>query len=194
MTNQMNKPLTTVASFIDKTSSPEKVYNFPFNIDSLNWSYQVNTQSYDTIGGRVTQMLSARATMMSLQGQAGNRENVVNLYETFKKLQDTQNTTKSSMTLSVPSQNLLFNVWLEQMQIGWDITTITYPYSMSFELDQDLSNASVSALTSAAMSTALNKIAGGIGFNPVWLGLSTLDLNLQFSDIKTFINQFQTQQ
>ena len=194
MTTQMNKPLTTVASLIDRTSSPEKVYNFPFNIDSLNWSYQVNTQSYDTIGGRVTQMLSARATMMSLQGQAGNRENVVNLYETFKKLQDTQNTTKSSMILSVPSQNLLFNVWLEQMQIGWDITTITYPYSMSFELDQDLSNASVSALTSAAMSTALNRIAGGIGFNPVWLGLSTLDLNLQFSDIKTFINQTQTTQ
>jgi len=182
----MDRPLQTpVATLTDNTT--RKTYNFPFNIDSLNWNYQVNTQSYDTIGGRVTQLLSVRASMMSLNGEAGNRENLLKLYETFKLIQDNQNRYKTSMTLHVPSQNLTFRVWLEQMQIGWDISTITYPYAMSFEMDQDLTT-SANTVTQAAMNTALNNIAAGIGFSLEYTGLGTNTINLQFQDLQNALN------
>ena len=45
-------------------------YNFPFNVNSLSWTYQMNTSSYSTIGGRVTQLLSTRVNTVFLQGEA----------------------------------------------------------------------------------------------------------------------------
>jgi len=182
----IDRPISNpVATFIDNTTNEK--HSFPFNINSLNWTYQINTQSYDTIGGRVTQIVSARATMMSLQGEAGSRKNVIDLYQIFKTLQDHQNHSKVSMTLNVPSRNLSYRVWLEQMQIGWDISTTTYPYNMSFEIEQDLSTNNLS-FVSAAINQTLDNIAGNIGFNPQWNGLATTESNLTFSDLQTFVN------
>ena len=82
------------------------------------------------------------------------------------------------MIFSVPSQGLSWNVFLEVMQIAWDYTTLVYPYSIAFEVDQDLSQTA----TSLSATDALNRIAQGIGFNPEWLGLSTNLVNLQFTN------------
>ena len=182
----IDRPLATpVATLVDNLTHEK--YNFPFNINSLNWTYQINTRSYDTIGGRVTQIVSARATIMSLQGEAGSRANLLELYKVFKTLQDHQNQSKMSMTLNVPSRNLSYRVWLEMMQIGWDISTTTYPYNMSFEIEQDLSTNQLSYV-SAAINKTLDNIAGNIGFNPQWNGLATTESNLTYSDLTTFVN------
>ena len=165
----------SVATLTDKVSNI--TYEFPFNINSLNWVYQMNTQSYSTIGGRVTQLLSVKISTLTLQGEAGSRERLIRLYENFKRVQDNQNTSKKSMTLHVPSQGLQWNVFLERMQMSWDVTTVTYPYSMLFEVDQDLSQTT----TSVSAADALNRISQGIGFNSDWLGLTTNSVNLQFS-------------
>ena len=176
------------ALFIDNTDpNPKtKVHEFPFNINSLNWTYSMNTQSFDTIGGRVTQLLSVRASTMELQGEAGSRENLLNLYKTFKTLQDRQNQTKVSATFNVPSRGLSFRVWLEQMNIAWDYTTVTYPYTILLEIEQEIS--STTSLNDTAVQTALNSIAKGIGFSPGYLGLSTSDVNFMYTDIKAYSN------
>lgn len=161
-------------------------YNFPFNLNTLDWTYQTNTQSYDTIGGRVTQILSVRATTMQLQGEAGSRGALLDLYTIFKSIQDNQSQYKVSATLHVPSQNLNYRVWLKQMQIAWDVTTVTYPYNMSFEIQQDLSAAN--AVMDAAADVALNQIAANIGFSPGWTGLSSSDMNLSFTAVKQYLD------
>ena len=76
------------ATLTDTTNG--NVYAFPFNINSLNWNYQMNTQSYSTMGGRVTQMLSVQITTMTAQGAAGSRKAIIDLY----KPQDFKNITK----------------------------------------------------------------------------------------------------
>ena len=181
----IDRPLhTPVASIFDSVSN--KTYNFPFNINSLNWNYQINTQSYDTYGGRVTQILSAMATTMTLQGEAGSRKNLLDLYGNFKAVQNDQNQYKVPMRLNVPSRNLSYVVYLEQMSIAWDVTTITYPYAMSFEIQHDLS--ATKGPVQAAVSIALDRISANLGYNTKWNGMNKTDINLQYKDVQNFSN------
>jgi hypothetical protein len=179
---------TPVASIFNTVNN--QYYYFPFNINSLNWAYNINTQSFDTYGGRVTQILSAMATTMSLQGEAGTRKKLLDLYGAFKGIQNDQNSSKQSMQLNVPSRGLSYRVFLEQMSIAWDVTTVTYPYQMSFEIQQDLSTTKVPV--QAAVSTALDRIADGIGYSPQWNGMNKQEINLQYQDVKNFANLLQT--
>jgi len=156
------------------TDSSNKKYKFPFNINSLTWNYQLNTQSFSTIGGRVTQILSAQITSMILQGEAGSRKSLIELYDNFRTLQDDQNQTRKSVTLNVPSRNIVWQVYLEQMQIGWDVTTVTYPYYMSFEVEEDVNGNALSASTSDALNRIVNDKNGGIGYNGLYTGMSSI--------------------
>ena len=165
-----NQLVPSVATLRDDTTG--NVYSFPFNINSLTWNYQMNTQSFDTVGGRVTQLLSVRITTMELQGEAGSRKKLMDLYNTFNTIQDQQNLKKVSMTLAVPSRGLSYKVWLNQMQMGWDVTTVTYPYMMTFQMDQDVSsNNGADALQNAAASAALKRLAEGVGYSDYWTGM-----------------------
>jgi hypothetical protein len=175
----LNKNTPEVAKFTDNTSG--KVYAFPFNINQLNWSYNLNTQSYSTIGGRVVQLLSVKITTMTIQGEAGSRHALMQLFNDFTTMQDNQNQTKTPMTISVPSRNLSYRVWLENFQMGWDVTTVAYPYVIMLEVDQDLTNVA----TNAAGFDAVKKIAQGVGFSPEWTGLSSSLSNLRFNDIQS---------
>jgi hypothetical protein len=166
---------TGTANIIDNTDG--STYSFPFNIDQLTWSYAINTQSFDTIGGRVVQLLSVQIQTIQLQGEAGNRGNLIQLYKDFKTVQDNQNQQKLNATFNVPSRNLSFKVWLETMQIGWDATTVTYPYFITFEVYEDISGTATNAATATALSNVIND-AGGIGFSSVWTGIGSTSVNV----------------
>ena len=159
-----------VAYFVDNSNGI--IYNFPFNVNSLNWNYSMNSQSYDTIGGRVTQLLSVQTTTIVLQGDAGTRANLISLYENFKTLQDSQNQTKIAPTLSVPSRALSWTVWLEQMRLGWDTQTVTYPYFMTLEVETDITNVGRNTATVDALNRIING-SGGIGFNGNYNGTAS---------------------
>ena len=68
-----------VATITDQVAN--KTYSFPFSINTMNWNYQLNTQSFSTIGGRVTQLLSTNITSLVVEGDAGNRANLLQLWE-----------------------------------------------------------------------------------------------------------------
>jgi len=174
-----DKPSNATATLVDNTTGI--TYSFPYNVNSVNWTYQMNTTSMSTIGGRVTQLLSARANTVVIQGEAGSREKLLTLYGNFKTMQDNQNIYKTSATLNIPrqgGQSSFFNthVWLEQMQIGWSVDTVVYPYSMAFEIDNDLSGNS--ALSTAIVNDALNRITSGIGYNSNYLGFTSQSVNI----------------
>jgi hypothetical protein len=176
MTTQFDNKYAT-ATLTDNTTGI--TYNFPFNVNSLNWNYQMNTSSYSTIGGRVTQLLSTRVNTIYLKGDAGSRKKLMDLYAQFKTMQDNQNLHKSSMTLHVPSQGITMNVWLEQMQMGWSVDTVTYMYSMAFEADGDMQSGS--KLSTAITNDALNRITSGVGFNSNYVGITTQSVNLSLT-------------
>jgi hypothetical protein len=180
-----------IASIVDTTTNIS--YDFPFYIDSLEWSYQLNSQSYDTIGGRVTQLLSVRFSTMSLQGEAGSRGALMALYDNFKTVQNNQNLSKRAMTLHIPSNNqsksLSFSVFLESFQMQWDITTVTYPFAMTFEVDQELTTkVATQAATLAALNAYSATNSDGIGFSEAWTGLGVAGAaSLSYSSIITAV-------
>jgi len=189
-----DKLVPDVANIVDSTNGT--VYSFPFNINSLMFSYQMNNQSFSTIGGRVTQLLSVRLNTLSLQGEAGGlslnkskavsgRQALIQLYENFKTLQDHQNTKKTPMTLNVPSRGLTFKVFLHQMTMAWDISTVNYPYQMSFEVDQELSGNST--INKTLVTNALQQLSEGVGYNTGYLGLTTVNTNVAYADLVSAI-------
>ena len=90
----------------------------------------------------------------------------------FKLMQDNQNNLKVAPTFHVPSRGLMWNVWLEQMQLGWDVTTVTYPYYISLEVDQDLNGNATNKSAANALDYIVNNNGGEIGFSTQWTGLA----------------------
>jgi len=107
------------------------------------------------------------------------RKALLDLYSNFKEAQDDQNQSKRPMTFSVPSRNLKWDVWLREMRIAWDPTTITYPYAMSFEVAQDFNT----GVKQVATSVALDRLAAKVGFSPTYTGFDDTGVTIKFSNL-----------
>ena len=204
MTNaSINKEYTHQSAYISN-SQGTTVLNLPFSPNNLQWSYTLNKVSFDTYGGRVTQLLSVKIDQMSLQADAGSRQNLMNIYTIIKQLQENQIIDRTPLTLTVPADStvkyskiingkqtahstpITLNLWFNDMQIGFDPTTVTYPYIMNFNVSDDSypNNTSYSSLSKLitdaeiqglfAKSPGSNEIGFGLGNSISYAGLQNL--------------------
>ena len=67
--------ITTNAQGITQVVNNPRQLSFPFDPNNLNFSYNLNKASFDTYGGRVTQILSVKINTMQIQGDAVPRVN-----------------------------------------------------------------------------------------------------------------------
>jgi hypothetical protein len=152
------------------TTNPPALINgipFPFNPNSVEWTYELNKASFDTVGGRVTQIISIKIGTVTWEGDSGSRENLLKLFKTFKAIQDSQINTETSSPLVIPSrQDFHMSVWLRNMEVAWDYQSVTYPYRIQFEVDEDFG-----AITSGLTSTVLDRISQSIGWNAAAAGV-----------------------
>ena len=143
---------------------------FPYNPNEVDWSYDLNKVSFDTIGGRVTQILSIKIGTMTIQGDAGNRNNLLNLFKIFKTVQESQinndQNIQNSATLIIPSRNWTIKVWLRNMEVAFDYQSVTYPYRMQFEVDEDF------GVIKHTTSNLLDNLSNSIGWNAGFAGLT----------------------
>jgi len=128
-----------------KTAGSQQL-SFPFNPNNLNWNYTLNKLSFDTYGGRVTQILSVKIDTMTVQADAGSRANLMALFAGLKQMQTNQIETRAPIKFVIPSNpsdlsktmlgngGLTFWVWFKGIEIGWDPTTVTYPFNLTFEV------------------------------------------------------------
>lgn len=74
---------------------------FPFDPDSVGWSFEVKTHVEDTIGGRVVQVLGTRLGDMTVSGSfgSGGWEQQQVFYRRVAAWVDRQNATKGRATL-----------------------------------------------------------------------------------------------
>jgi hypothetical protein len=147
----INKNYTHKSAYISNNQKTI-VLTLPFSPNELEWSYTLNKVSYDTYAGRVTQLLSVKIDQMSLQADAGSRQNLMNIYTIIKQLQEDQIVNRLPLVLTVPADSPLKSstvvkgkiqskstpitlyLWYSDMQIGFDPTTVTYPYIMNFNV------------------------------------------------------------
>ena len=203
-TGSINKNYKHKTAYI--TNNAQNILlTLPFAPNELEWSYTLNKVSYDTYAGRVTQLLSVKIEQMSLQADAGSRQNLMNIYAIIKQLQDDQIKNRVPLVLTIPADStvklsttvvggqiqskstpitlsLLFN----DMQIGFDPTTCTYPYIMAFNvadasypnnpsyssLSKIITNSEISKLF--AKSPGNNEIDFGAGSSLSYAGLQNL--------------------
>jgi hypothetical protein len=176
----------------------------PFAPNGLEWSYTLNKVSYDTYGGRVTQLISVKIEQMSLQADAGSRQNLMNIYTIIKQLQEDQIVNRLPLALTIPADSpvkystvvngenkshstpITLHLWFNDMQIGFDPTTVTYPYIMDFNvadesypgdnsygsLSKIITNAEIKSLF--AKSPGNNEIDFGTTSSLTYAGLQNL--------------------
>ena len=147
-------------------NDPKSALYFPFNVNQLNWNYSLNRISYDTYGGRVVQILSVKIETMTVQGDAGSRASLLALFESLKALQLKQVNNQQSLLFTVPNRVSL-NVWFRNINIGWDPSTVTYPYDLSFEIED---GGGYNELSKVVMNRELFNLAG-IGYNEYYAGM-----------------------
>ena len=202
-TGSINKDYKHKTAYI--TNNAQNILlQLPFAPNELEWSYTLNKVSYDTYSGRVTQLLSVKIEQMSLQADAGSRQNLMNIYAIIKQLQDDQIKNRVPLVLTIPADStvqfstitngqhrdqstpITLSLWFNDMQIGFDPTTVTYPYIMAFNvadasypnnpsyssLSKIITNAEISKLF--AKSPGSNEIDFGAGSSLSYAGLQNL--------------------
>lgn len=156
-------------------------HTFKFNPSSVNWQYSNNTKSFDTLGGRVVQVLSSQVSRMSVTGVAGSRPELQRLAKNLKGIMDYHIRTQEPVAFKVPSRKWSFLVYLESVgQLGWDVKTVSYPYQLNLAITDDLTGIKNKELT----DNILDRLAAGIGYNPNVHGGDAL----AFSDLVNSLN------
>ena len=160
----------------------------------------------DTYGGRVIQILSVQTETMTLQGDAGSRPNLLRLFQQIRNMQMQQIETSAAMRFYLPSdsfadvQNIsqigALNVWFSDISLGWDPTTVTYPYTINFEVQEDsffgdvltvgAGNSGYTTLNNMFLNLQLTpggNFGVGIGFNQEFAGLVSTTGSNSYADL-----------
>ena len=144
---------------------------FPYSPNSVNFTYNLNKVSFNTVSGRVTQLVSIKVNTITWEGDTGNRDYLLNLYAFFKQIQDQQIENESSSLLIMPtpigsglsSLSIPMQVWARSMQLGWNFQSVTYPYRIQLELDEgfgDITSGVSSSQINALVSNAIGNQSG----------------------------------
>lgn len=141
----------------------EVSHTFRFNPDEVNWNYAANVVSYDTIGGRVLQVLSGKTDAMIINGRAGSRGELQRMAQNLKAIMNYHIRTQEPVLFKVPSRQWQFLVYLQGApQLGWSVADTSYPYQLVLNIEDDLQGLA----TQEKRAEALERLIEGIGYNP----------------------------
>lgn len=155
---------------------------FRTNPNSVEWGYTHNTKVFDTLGGRVTQLLSVSIDSVRVTGDAVTRAELQRFAGNMQRIMGWHIRTQRPVEFVVPSKDWRFRVYVEQVpQIGWDVDTVTYPWQLSLSVEEDLGVASQRLLRKE-----MARLSKGIGFpDPKWHGGSVKRLRELWSEAKS---------
>lgn len=141
-------------------------HQFKFNPNSVEWGYKQNTRSFDTLGGRVIQILSVKAEQMTIQGDAGSKRELQRLASNVAAIMQYHLKTQRPVKLVVPSRDWRFHVYLTQFpNIGWNTDTISYPFQLTMEVSEDFGIS-----YKRILKNELNRLKKNVGYDPKWHG------------------------
>lgn len=134
----------------------------PRGVNDVNFGYTMNTQTYDTLGGRVVQLLSVRVDRLTISAHAGTRDDLLRLVDFAAVRMEMHAASELPVRLEIPSRDWFFDVWVVTMPaIRLDVQSVAYEYRMDFEVEQ-----ASDKVKQIAETRALRRIAEDIGFDP----------------------------
>lgn len=141
----------------------EVSHTFRFNPDEVTWDYSANIVPYDTIGGRVLQVLSGKTNSLTINGRAGSRGELQRMAQNLQDIMRYQARTQEPVSFRVPSRQWNFSVYVQAApQLGWSVADTSYPYQIIMNIQEDLQGVA----TQKMRVDALSRLAEGIGYNP----------------------------
>ncbi len=61
---------------------------------------------------------------------------------------------------------MTFDVYVKQLpSLGWDVNTVTFPYQMTLEVDEDFGS-----ISKMVMRDEIRRLADKVGYDPKWHG------------------------
>jgi hypothetical protein len=155
-----------VPATLKSIGSDEVKHTFTFNPNSIKWGYTQNTQSFDTLGGRVIQILSVKADTMTVEGDTGSKKELQRLASNIAAIMNYHLQTERPIRLTIPSRSWKFNVYITQFpSIGFKTDTISFPFQLKMELNEEFG-----VTTDTVLRNELNRLKKNIGYSPKWHG------------------------
>lgn len=142
-------------------------YEFALNPDSVQWSYKEITQAYDTLGGRVIQLLAVEVGAMTVQGSLRTKRELQQFASAMAKIMRYHvNSGGKPVHFRVPSRQWDFLVYVSKVpSIGWDTQTVAFPWTLELKVEEDLG-----IVTETILNAELDALAKGIGYSDLYHG------------------------
>lgn len=142
-------------------------YDFSINPDTVAWTYKETIKAFDTLGGRVLQLLSVQVGEMTVTGQAGTREELQRFADSMAKIMRYHvNSGGRPVHFRVPSRSWDFTVYVYKVpSIGWNVKTVSYPWSLTLKVEEDMG-----IVTETILNAELDALAKEIGYSTDYHG------------------------
>lgn len=156
----------------------------PRGINGMGFGYTMNTQTYDTLGGRVVQLLSVKVDTLQISAHAGSRDALLQMFDFVAATMEVQTMSELPVRLEIPSRDWAFDVWVVAMPaMRFDVQTVAYEYQLRLEVEQ----ASDEALE-VAETAALQRLASDIGFDPSHYTWTDIEIQDQLNQTTDAVN------
>lgn len=139
---------------------------FAFHVDPYNisWGYNLRTQTTDTYGGRVVQILGVELTTLTIETVAGGEgypylQEMQAFFREMALWQQRPNATPATFAYPPKGYNLKF--WGQRFNYQNSLDNVVYPVQITGMIQDDVAG----NLKAGIMTEELKKLAEGVGYS-----------------------------
>lgn len=147
------------------------------NPNYINYSYQLRTKIFNTLGGRVVQILGVNYGTISIEIESGRGgyDYFLSIIDWFKRTSIWQRNNRKPIRFTYPQRNYAIDVFLKSIAIADDLENVTRPLQIEMEVENDFNR----ILTGCIIREELARLSEGIGyekndFNQGWYDVTSM--------------------
>lgn len=142
-------------------------YYFRTNPSEISWGYRLNTNTQNTKGGRVVQILSVTINSLKVVADMGNSKEIGQrqLVSFLQQLGAWQVETQKSVQFIYPPRNINLKVFFKGVTVSRKTEDVNIKMTLNFDVVSDDSG----SLSKIAMNEALSRIQQGMNYEGVQL-------------------------
>jgi len=146
-------------------ASIEAHRKFLFRVDpyDISWGYTLRTQTIDTYGGRVVQILGVELGNLSINSVAGKGgfAYIREMQKFFREMGLWHQNEHLPAVFNFPYKGYRLSFWGQKFSFENSITNVAYPFQITGMIQEDLSG----TLKKSIMTKEIKKLSEGIGYS-----------------------------
>lgn len=140
----------------------QTAFRFRIDPEAIQWTYQLNTRTDNTYGGKVIQILSVQIQTMSIPivSGSGGRAYMQSVFDFFRDMMIWQRDTGKAGVFTYTPRNYNLNIFAANLKIEDNLQNVIFPVTMNFNVQSDLAGVVQDQIISAEIS----RLQQGIGY------------------------------